>query len=699
MDISVGSAFVPTERNSTAIRISQIVKVLRRHALFISVATLGAAAGGFFYATTVPKTYTASSAITVEGEGFAIPVLQGALRTENSPDPMPWVRTEVQALTSRDLVSVVIAKMGLDHIPEFNPALRPPTLMDTVKDKIKDFLPQAHTTGPEGGPNEAVLNAVEKSLAIFQDNRSLVIATAFTSEDPRLAANFLNTLIADYIKSRADRRAQANRGANDLLTDRIKEVRGSLDQIEQQMRDLRSRGDIVALRAGTVGQQQVEELATAAARASVDRSQLEANWNRAAALAKQGSSDALAGVLDSPTISRLRDQESTASAKMAELSSHYGPNYPGVRSAAAELQSVRAQLGGEVNRIVASLGTQLKAARDKEADLQQQLAVARTAGVKGENAREQLDQLQKEADTRRALYQTLLQSAQQTVAQPANTQIPDVRVLSVAAPPGNPSGPNTKIIMGLSGLSGAVLSSLLALLRLRTVDGFNDAADLTRATGLPAVGSIRRKLLQRGLANRVLTNPRGPEAEVLRAIRGRLRFAGRNAAPRCVLFASALGGGKGQELAAALARTAALDGEHVLLIEGNVGAPSLDRLFGVKSNGLADVLKGQSDWRDVVVADPRSPLDLLLLNRRSADAQALLTRVPLQNLLVEARQQYDLVVLSGPMASAADAAALALRSDVTVIGVDAQNGNPAVQDAIARLGGRTGSALTGLLVG
>ena len=72
--------------------------------------------------------------------------------------------------------------------------------------------------------------------------------------------------------------------------------------------------------------------------------------------------------------------------------------------------------------------------------------------------------------------------------------------------------------------------------------------------------------------------------------------------------------------------------------------------------------------------------------------------MPLQNLLVEARQQYDLVVLSGPMASAPDAAALALRADVTIIGVDAQNGNPAVQDAIARLGGRTGSALTGLLV-
>lgn len=691
-------AFAADQRDTTTLRIAQIARVLRRHALLIGICGVIGAGSAFAYAMSLPKTFTASSSITVEGDSFAIPELQGAIRSTNAPDPMPWVRTEVQALTARGLVQEVIGKLGLEKDPEFNPSLRPPTFIDEAKAAVKSLLPHSAAVGPELGPDEAVLNAVQKSLSIFQDNRSLVIATAFTAQDPNIAAKFVNTLVDDYIQGRGTRRAKANRSANDTINDRVNEVKKSLDAIEQQMRDLRSRGDIVALRAGSVGQQQVEELASAAARASVDRATLEANWNRATALGKQGSTSALAGVLDSPTIAKLRDQESVSSSNVAQMSAKYGANYPAVRSARADLQSVQAQLGGEVSRIVASLGSQLRVARDKEADLQRQLSAARTVGVQAENARAQLDELQQEANTRRALYQTLLQREQQTVAQPAAAEVPDVRVLSTAAAPSMPSGPNGKLITGMGGLSGIVLGCLLALTRLRTVDGFDDPADVTRSTGMPVLGTLPRNMLRSGLLKRVLNRSQGSDVEALRALRARVRFAGRTGTPRCVLFTPGLGRGEPTDLAAAFARAAAVEGEKVLLIEANFNAPALARLFGVRSDALADVLQGGADWRDAVIPDPQSPLDLLLTDRRLAGANALLGGVPLQNLLVEARNQYDLVVLSGPAPDAADMQALALRADTTIIVLDAKSGNPVAQQAVSSLGGRNSGTLAATLV-
>lgn len=697
MDISASPSFSPARTDGTTLRISQVGKVLRRHLPLIGACTLAASAGAFLYARSVPKTYTAGSAITVEGDKIAIPELQGALHGENAPDPMPWVRTEAQALNARGLIQDVIDKLHLAQDPEFNTALRPPTMLGEARAWVMARLPGV-ASGPGAGPDETVLTSVSKALSVFQDNRSLVISTTFTAEDPRLAAQVVNTLIAEYIAARADRRAKANRGANDTLVQRIAEAKAGLDNIEQQMRDLRSREDIVALRAGSVGQQQVEELATAAARASVERAQIEATWNHAQTSGKHGSADALAGVLDSPTISRLRDQESMASAKVADLSSRYGASYPGVRSAAADLAAVRSQLGGEVARINASLGTQLRVARDKEADLQRQLAVARTTGVRAQNASAQLEQLQQEATTRRVLYQTLLQREQQTVALPAGTETPDVRVLSAAVPPGTPSGPNTKMIVGAGGLSGAMLGCLLALLRLSSVDGFNGLADVTRSTGLPVLAAIRRALLRRGLVNRVLAVPAGEEAEAMRGLRAKLQFAGRSGAPRCVLFASTLGRGEAVEVAAAFARVVAAQGERVLLVEADLDQPQLARLFGVRSDALLNVLEGGADWRDAALADPRGPLDLLLTDRPQPGAAALMAGVPLQNLLVEARHTYDLVVLSGPSAGAAGTEALALRADVTVLLLDARSGNPAAQAAVARLGRSHGGALTALLV-
>ena len=117
------------------------------------------------------------------------------------------------------------------------------------------------------------------------------------------------------------------------------------------------------------------------------------------------------------------------------MSSRYGSGYPGIRSAQAEASSAQRQLREETQRIVASLGTQVRVARQQETDIGKQLEDARRAGITSENSRAQLEQLQRESVTRRALYQTLLERAQQTVTQPTGTETPDVRVVSQAAPP------------------------------------------------------------------------------------------------------------------------------------------------------------------------------------------------------------------------------------------------------------------------
>jgi polysaccharide biosynthesis transport protein len=702
MDVPVASlSRLSAHERGNSVRLTQFVKSLRQHVWLIVLCSIAVAAAAFLYGRSVPKTYTASNAITVEGDRFAIPELQGALRSTNAPDPMPWVRTEVQALTSRALIESVASRLGLDKNPEFNAALRPPTLMQQAKNFIQSFLPQASDTGPVPGPDEAVTNAVTHALVVFQDNRSLVISTSFTAQDPRLAADFINTLTTTYIQNRASQRVNANRGANDVMVQRIDKVKAELDGIEQKMRDLRSTGGLVGLRAGSVSQQQLEELAMAAAKAGVDRSQLEANWNRATALSKQGLSDALVSVLGSPTISNLREQESIASRRVAELSAHYGADYPSVRSARADLQAAQNQVNSEVQRIVSSLGAQVRVAREQETQVQKQLAEAREVSVLAENQQAQLAQLQQEATTRRSLYQSLLTSEQQTSAQPIGTETPDVRILSAAVPPGSPSGPNMKLITGMGGLTGAVLGCLLAVLRIRTVDSFESTAEMTESLGVPVLGIVPRNLLRRGrgaLARRVVEAPAEGEAEAMRIIRGQLRFAGRTNAPRSVVFTAITGDETSWGIAAAFARVAAADGERVLLIEGNLQSPGLSTLLGARTDGLAQVLTAGADWRDAMSSDDQTPLDLLLAGRQLAGTQALLSSGAFQNLLVEARQDYQLVVLNAPAVDTADTAALALRVDATILAVDARTEQAAAREAIARLASVTRASLTAVMM-
>lgn len=735
-------------RPEAVVRLVQLTQLLRRHLWLIGLCAILAGAGAFIYAHTLPKTYTANSIMSVEGDRFVIPELQGALRGDDGPDPMPSVHTAVQALTSRALVSQLTSQLHLERDPEFNSDLRPPTLMQRVKGLVGNltapFLPKA-PKGPAAAPpsNEAVVGAVSKALSIFQDNRSLVISVSFVSQDPQLAARAVNTLIDDYVASRAQYRASANEGANSIITRRVDQARVDLLAIEKQMQDLRNKGDVVGLRAGSIGQQQVEELTTALASATLQRSELEVNYERAVASARQGSSDALASVLNSPTVSRLRDEEAQASRALADLSTHYGPNHPSVRSTRAELSSAHRQLNDEIGRIVASLGAQLRVARAQEADVRQQLDQARLGAVKGENARARLDQLQQEAATRRNLYQTLLERSQQTMAQPAADATPDMRVLSPAVPPGFPSGPHMMLAGLMGGSGGALLGCLLALTRLHSVRGFETAEDVTVATGLVVLATLPRRLIRRDQGVLAMQASQvdvgGADIEAMRVLRHRLRFAGRTGVPRCTLFVPETAESDAPlaaPIAAAFARAAAADGERVLLIEGDLRAPRLrDQLgdigperrafarpdtgepdhgvlvgtaamtggvvasgpaasapaaIGPTATGIVAALAG-SDWREAVIADRQPGLDLLLAREPVANAHALLNGVPFQNLLVETRAEYDLVVLHAPPAATSDAASLVQRADAAVMVLDGRVNQAVAQEAVTRLGalGRT----------
>ncbi len=696
MDITAAAPV--SEQQGGIVKLSQLVHALRRHVpLIVGLGLLGGAAG-VWYAHSLPRTYTAYASLAVEGQQIAIPQLQGALRSNNMPDPMPIVRTEMQALTSQGLLQSVIDKLGLAQDPEFNQALRPPTISDRIKSALKSLLPHGPAGGPSPGPDQSVFNAVDHALAAFQDNRSLVISLGFTAQDPRLAANFVNTLIDSYLLQREGRRVGANAGANAALVARIAQAKTQLDGLEQKMSALRSESDIVAVRAGSVGQQQVEELATAAARASVERTELQANWNRVSELQKRGQGSAIASVLDSPTVARLRDQEAEASAKVASLQAHYGDAYPGMRSAKADLGAIRAQLAGESGRIVASLGAQLESAKQKEASLAGQLATARRAGVEAENANAQLAQLGKEADTRRSLYQTLLQSEQQTEAEPANAHSDDIRVLSSAVAPGNPSGPKSGLIDGMSGLGGLILGCGIALLRQRSEGGADDGADLAWATGLNVLATLPRRFVRQGIAARVLTAPDGPEAQAMNALRDRIRFAGRRGAPRSVQIVPPRPGAAGAELAVAFARAAANAGERVLLVEFDSEAACVAKVLGLRPENLPKLDQG-TDWREVAIPDAASPLDVLLAQSRNSGAPALLSGATMENLLEEARDTYQLVVVSGAPSASAAAEAMAARVNLTVLVLERRAGSAAAQGIAQRFSRRPGAGLAAVVLG
>jgi len=698
-DVALPQQFEPVgvPLATDTLRPTQLLGLLRRNWPMMAFCGVVLAAAAYIGAATLlPKKYSATGIVAIDLQSPAIPALEGALKGELLPDPMPQVRSEVQELGSPALIATVINDLGLERDPEFNPTLNPPGLVPRIKIAVENLLPPSlrdvavssgilpdlRTLGapPPDMIKDLTIGAVAQNLSVYNDGQSMVIRVQFMARSSRIAAAVVNSLIQHYIAAKKAVLQQANVQANSSLTGRLHQVQDQITSLEQQIQQTRQQYQLVQTRAGSVGQQELEDLSSALIHASDQSAALQAEYARAQTLENTGDlGEDSAAVLGSTTVSMLRNDEAAAQRRVAELSQTYGPRYPALRSAEAQLASARRAIAAEARRVLAGLGAQVQAAQQHVADLRNQLAQEQGKASNLATVQAKLTQLQKDVDARRALYQSLLISAEQTQSTNKGPEQVDARVVSLATPPAFPASPRPKLAGALGLLSGVAFGGLISLLRGTARTAFTDIDDLESDTGLVALAAIPRLSghgRSRGLAHVVAAAPSGPEAEALRLARNKLRFAGRGPVPRTLLFAATVPGEGSSSVAAAFARTAALDGLRTLLIEANLDRPSLAKqLEVVPSNGMVETLLGNEHWRELVAHDPASRLEYLLADSVPAEAGRLLESMQLQSLIAEAREDYNFVVLDAQavavsphilvLAHAVDAVALVVEAHTT----------------------------------
>jgi len=137
--------------------------------------------------------------------------------------------------------------------------------------------------------------------------------------------------------------------------------------------------------------------------------------------------------------------------------------------------------------------------------------------------------------------------------------------------------------------------------------------------------------------------------EAVRTLRNSIMLTDFDRRLKCILMTSATPSEGKSTVAAHLAIAHAEQGHKTLLIDGDMRRPSLHKLFGAANvAGLSKVLEHHTDWHDVLIK-PRPDLDLHLMaagpsTRRAAD----LVGTALPQLLDQAREEFDLIILDAP---------------------------------------------------
>jgi succinoglycan biosynthesis transport protein ExoP len=624
--------------------------------------------------------YTATTTLLFETQNYSDPV-RGTFLPESTTDAV--VSSQVEVIRSLSIARRVARQFNLDDRPEFSWWLRDAQRVSTPWYRLREALAQrlsalspdlAALVAPEPPaevpPKEtAEIEAAEEArgrLLVQVVRNSRVLQVQFTSEDPRLARDVAN-LVADlYIADQLEAKFTAVRRANDWLDGQVAKLRQELQTTESQIADLRASS---GLRQGTnargISAEQLSKLNT---------DLIEARNAQAAAVARLAAARGGQGTdltaLGASNLVQQRAALDTARSELQRLQANLGDRHPDVAAARSRVNDAQRAVGGETGRVVQALEAEVRATTARVRSMEEQLRQQEARVNQSQTAEIQLNALEREAEASRSLQRAVLERAQITASQTA-IEKPDARVLSVGTMPGSPSFPKVPLFVAAATVLGG-LFGLLVIWFLEQADSTIRSGDEVRsALSLPNLALV--PMLRRGLLGRhrvedyVVRKPLSPFAESMRTLRAALWLGAEP--PRVVVITAARPGEGKTTTSVALARSAAMNGERVLLIDCDVRQPSLGRIFRAEgAAGVTDLLLGQAVLERIIRRDHLSSLDYIPAGAAEIHSLGLFMSDAMAGLLDRVRRDYDLIVLDAPPALAmADARVVARLADATLL--------------------------------
>lgn len=584
------------------------------------------------------KLYTASANMVVNSRELNVSekdkdVLPGLPTSDNAAD------TEIEIMRSTAVAQGTVRALGLVDNPAFAQKLA----------KV-----------PPSSREDAATSIVMDNLKIIRPGQSNVVVISYTSPDPVLSKAVADQIGHQYLAVKLASRREAVEQVDRGLGNELDGLRVQLEQADAAVADYRAKHNLFDSSGTgqapgqntTFTQQELslykQQAATAAAAATDARAKL-ATANRQSS---SGSAGGVGAVLQSPVIQQLRDQRAQLAATYNDMASRYQPEHPDMIRTKEQLDALDKAIAAETSRQLQNLRANARIAEANAAGASGIVAKA-TATLEGDTkAAVQLGQLQRKADGLRDTYNSLLQR-KNSISSQALVADEDARLFSPAALPLRPSSPNKLLILIISLALGAIMAGAAVWIAEAFDRKLVSSADIEREFGLPHIANMpETNSIASGEDKRIapvdfpLERPHSLYAEQLRSVRHLLIHKDGRALTTVGITSARPGEGK-TTFAISLARTAALDGTRVLLVDADLRKPAVASALGLAPKmGTAEVLSGGVALAEAVVRDEASGMMVLpVRSEGAAQRQDLFTPAHIAALIAAAReQQYELVI-------------------------------------------------------
>ncbi len=618
----------PQSLSEEEINLGAILNTLWRGSVFILLsAILFGAIFGYYALFIAEKKYTASMEMVLDVRSNAVVDLESVVSGVSTEDEA--INTELKIVTSRKILEQLVQDLDLVNDPEFNLRLTEKSALSpsNIKSKVLDLIGLPPDSEPtEQGIRWEVTAAVGEAIAASSTKDTYILNIRATTSDREKSARIVNHLSELYIADQLATKFEVTGYAVEWLSDKVTELEAELKQKEADVRTLQNESDLI----------NAETLEAINIRAKTTRERLEESSREIAAVqmelaalntaAAEKDIEQIVALTNDPILNRLS------------------------RNALAGNEGALDAFETQVETVITQTEIGLKRLASQQGLLEGSLAEAE-ATLKKQNAELiKLEQMQREAEATRILYETFLARLKETTVQ-LGLQTPDSRILTEAIP-GRKVAPRESLLVALGLALGTVIGAGLVLLKEARRNGFRTVEDLEQSTGCTVMGQIPRIHTNKRekLLGFLRENPSSVFVEAIRNMRTSILMTNVDKPPQVVMFTSSVPAEGKTTISISLANNLAALDKKVLLIEGDIRRQTLNQYFrdAKAGGGLLAVVAGEMELADAVHHQEELGIDVLVGTETNMNAADLISSEKFRNFIETLRAEYDYIIIDTP---------------------------------------------------
>lgn len=316
-----------------------------------------------------------------------------------------------------------------------------------------------------------LLERFRNRLEITRRGLTYVIAISFTSNRPERAAYYANAIAEAFVASQGRVRTEATDEAADWLKDRLKTLNERLRASEDAVAAFRLEHNIVnAGKESTTQQLRVTDLTQQVSAARARTEEAKARYEQVQRDLKAN----VEGPVKQDLLSMLRAQRSTLNDQIAQKKAVYGDRHPDLAISYSQLADINRQIEIERKKNIDTAKSEYEAQREQQNALEKQLKAVETKMLVDGQALVKLQELQRDADANRNIYEQFL-SRFKTTNEQRQLQASQTKVASIAIPPVRSTRPPLALLLAALAI-GSLLTSTGAVAVMTSVSADEPAS-------------------------------------------------------------------------------------------------------------------------------------------------------------------------------------------------------------------------------